>query len=162
MQAILDAMTTGRFNSLRHKALGAPDARLRYDLVYIGQDQWSSSDVACWGVGDWTEEDAGCFLEPTQSKPLVLILNEDPRVLKSATEKMLDRKLDASTVKERTFRYQAHVALHLYRMYLDNQRAQQEDENTALNVRRAEWQNAEAPECDQGDDLINSYPNAEL
>jgi hypothetical protein len=44
---------------------------------------------------------------------------------------MVDRKLEPSTVKERTSRYQAHVALHLYRMYLDNRRAQQEDENAA-------------------------------
>jgi hypothetical protein len=50
-------------------------------------------------------------------------------VLKDATEKMADRKLEPSTVKERTSRYQAHVYLHLYRMYLDNRRAQQEDEN---------------------------------
>ena len=100
-----------------------------YDLVYITREQWTSSDVSCWGVGDWTEDDAGCFLEPTQSKPLVLILNEDARVLKAATDKMIDRKLEPSTVKERTSRYQAHVALHLYRMYLDNRRAQREDEN---------------------------------
>lgn len=102
-----------------------------YDLVYITREKWTSSEVSCWGVGDWTEEDAGCFLEPTQSKPLVLILNEDARVLKTATEKMVNRKLEPSTVKERTSRYQAHVALHLYRMYLDNRRTQQEDENAA-------------------------------
>jgi hypothetical protein len=102
-----------------------------YDLVYITREQWTSSDVSCWGVGDWTEEDAGCFLEPTQSKPLVLILNVDARVLKDATEKMADRKLEPSTVKERTSRYQAHIYLHLYRMYLDNRRAEQEDENAA-------------------------------
>ena len=83
----------------------------------------------CWGVGEWTEEDAGCFLEPTQSKPLVLILNTDAGVLKAATEKMADRKLEPVTVKERTSRYQAHVALHLYRMYLDSRRAQQEGES---------------------------------
>jgi hypothetical protein len=87
--------------------------------------------VQCWGQGDWTEDDGGCFLEPTQSKPLVLVLNEDARVLKAATDKMLDRKLEPSTVKERTSRYQAHVALHLYRMYLDNRRAQQEDDDAA-------------------------------
>jgi hypothetical protein len=80
-------------------------------------------------VGEWTEEDAGCFLEPTQSKPLVLILNTDAGVLKAATEKMADRKLEPVTVKERTSRYQAHVALHLYRMYLDSRRAQQEGES---------------------------------
>jgi hypothetical protein len=102
-----------------------------YDLVYIKRDEWKSGTVQCWGQGDWTEDDAGCFLEPTQSKPLVLVLNEDARVLKAATDKMLDRKLEPSTVKERTSRYQAHVALHLYRMYLDNRRAQEQDDDAA-------------------------------
>jgi hypothetical protein len=100
----------------------APEGGARkapYELAYIVRANWTDGSVGCWGEGDWSKDDAGCFLEPTQSKPLVLVINEDAAVIKAATDQMLERKLEDTTIRERTARYQTHIAFHLYRMYLD-------------------------------------------
>src|SRR5262249_39363257 len=86
-----------------------------YELKYVKEDQWKS--VPCWGDRHWTGADAGCFHEPSQTKPLVLIINEDMDLLRQYRETLMSRKLDPATVKDRVTRYTSHVAFHLYQMY---------------------------------------------
>ncbi|HKM83824.1 MAG TPA: hypothetical protein VJY15_23070 [Candidatus Acidoferrum sp.] len=98
----------------------AQDRRPPYDLRYIDRNQWNSG--TCWGSADWDGADAGCFTEPTNSMPLTLIINQDADLLKAMRDEMIGRKLEDTTVKERQSRYTAHVAFHLYQMYLHVQR----------------------------------------
>lgn len=109
-----------------------PSAQRRppYDLHYIKQDQWKKP--TCWGEREWNGGDAGCFHEPSQTKALALIINEDMELLQQYRETLLSRKLDPATVKERVTRYTSHVAFHLYQMYenfRDAQKAADEDSN---------------------------------
>jgi hypothetical protein len=86
-----------------------------YELKYIKKDQWL--DGTCWGNSDWTKDDAGSFMEPTQSAALTLLINEDTQLLKDFRQSLSKRKLDENTVKDRITRYTAHIAFHLYQMY---------------------------------------------
>jgi len=72
------------------------------------------------GKHDWTAADAGCFIEPTPTKPLVLMINENMASLRNTKDSLTKRdknKLEEKTVKERMTRYTSHVAFHLYQMY---------------------------------------------
>jgi hypothetical protein len=93
----------------------ASQRRPPYDLSYVNESKWNSG--TCWGLRDWTGTDAGCFIEPSQTKALTLIINEDMGLLRQYRESLAGRKLDAATVKERVTRYTSHVAFHLYQMY---------------------------------------------
>jgi hypothetical protein len=93
-----------------------------YQLLYVKKAEW---DKGYWSDNPWTGEDAGCFHEPTESKPLVLIINEDMDLLTEYQDTLKAKKLEPSTVKERVTRYTSHVAFHLYQMYL-NYREQQD------------------------------------
>ncbi len=97
-----------------------------YSLLYIKQAEWSKP---CWEDKPWTAADAGCFREPTDSMPLVLIINEDMGILAEYRDSLKAKKLEPATIKERVTRYTSHVAFHLYQMYL-NQRAAQEAQKT--------------------------------
>jgi hypothetical protein len=92
-----------------------------YELKYIGRADWENPERPCFqGGGSWTEDDAGCFLEPTPTQPLLLlVVNEDMGLLKNFREGMLKRKppLDPKTIADRTNRYISYVAFHLYQMY---------------------------------------------
>lgn len=107
-----------------------------YDLKYINQGEWRNPNRPCFqGGGEWTENDAGCFLEPSPTQPLLLlVINEDYRPLKDYQEAMIKRKppLDPGTIKARTNRYISHVAFHLYQMY--NEQVRQQREQTAAAV----------------------------
>jgi len=97
----------------------AQDRRPPYELRYIDRNQWESG--TCWGSSNWTAEDAGCFTEPTNSMPLTLIINQDAGLLKAMREEMIAKKLEDTTIEERQARYTAHIAFHLYQMYLNMQ-----------------------------------------
>lgn len=99
-----------------------------YELKYVNKGDWNNSEKPCFqGGGVWTEHDAGCFLEPTATQPLLLlVVNEDMALLKSFREGMLKRKppLDPKTITDRTNRYISYVAFHLYQMYGEKKRAE--------------------------------------
>jgi hypothetical protein len=103
-----------------------------YELLYINKTEW---EKPCWDDEPWTIEDAGCFQEPTESKPLSLIINEDMGLLREYQDGLKSKKLEPSTVKERVTRYTSHVAFHLYQMYLNyrtEQQAQSKDSTVKL------------------------------
>lgn len=99
-----------------------------YDLKYIKEPQWQNPDLPCFqGGGAWTENDAGCFLEPTPTQPLlILVVNEDMSLLKTFREGMVKRKLDPKTITDRTNRYISYVAFHLYQMYGEKKRLEKD------------------------------------
>ena len=104
-----------------------------YDLKYINQSDWKNPLRPCFqGGGEWTVNDAGCFLEPTPTQPLlVLVINEDMGLLKNYREMMVKRKppLDPKNIKERTNKYISHVAFHLYQMYTEQVQQEQKKES---------------------------------
>ena len=85
-----------------------------YDLKYISQNDWADPNRPCFqGGGQWTANDAGCFLEPSPTQPLlILVINEDMGLLKTYREGMLKRKppLDPKSISERT---QVHLPRRL-------------------------------------------------
>lgn len=88
-----------------------------YELHYVNESKWSSG--TCWAQRDWTGTDTGCFIEPSDKKALMLIINEDTDLLRQYRNTLTSRKLDATTIKDRVTRYTSHVSFHLYQMYLN-------------------------------------------
>jgi hypothetical protein len=93
----------------------ASQRRPPYDLNYVNESKWDSG--TCWGQRNWTGADCGCFIEPSQTKALTLIINEDMELLRQYRDSLTSRKLEPATVKERVTRYTSHIAFHLYQMY---------------------------------------------
>jgi len=100
----------------------AGQRRPPYRPVLIYEKDWGSADLPRWDGGDWTGDDVGRFNGPTETQPLLLVINMDMTLLKSYREGMVRGKsqLEAKTVKERMNHYIAHVAFHLYQMYWEN------------------------------------------
>jgi hypothetical protein len=96
-----------------------------YELRYVKEETWPG---ACWNDEDFTADDVGCFKEPTDTKPLILILNDDAALLKEFRENMVTRKLEEATVKDRLTKYNSHVSFHLYQMYNEQKRRNDERE----------------------------------
>lgn len=101
------------------ESAGMKGRRAPYILKFVTEPEWKATP--CWGATEWTLEDSGCYQEPTQSNPLVLIINDDCALLRSAREAMLGRKLDEATIKRRVNNYAAHIAYHLWQMYQHTQ-----------------------------------------
>ncbi len=87
-----------------------------YNLVYIKEEQWKDYD--CWGSGEWTANDVGCFVEPTDTAPLTLVLNEDFDPIRRYCDDMIARNLAEKYIEDQKTRYNSTVAYHLYLMYL--------------------------------------------
>lgn len=85
-----------------------------YNLKFINRDKYETGTF--WGGLDWTDEDAACFQEPTDSQPLTLIINEDMGLLREFRT-TLTRKSVESEVERRINKYTSHVAFHLFQMY---------------------------------------------
>src|SRR6266508_409900 len=99
-----------------------------YELHYVERANWDKG--YSWSNEDqWTAEDAACFVDPSESKPLVLIINQDMGLLRDYQDSLKVKKLEPGTVKERVTRYTSHVAFHLYQMYLHYQEEQKAQSN---------------------------------
>ena len=120
------------------KIVPEPSAQRRppYELKYVHEHEWGTG--YSWSNEErWTADDAACFHHPTESKPLVLIINQDMGLVKAYQESLKTKKLEPSTVKERVTRYTSHVAFHLYQMYLnyrDEQNAQDKDQDSEAKL----------------------------
>lgn len=107
--------------------------RAPYILRLVTEPEWKTTP--CWGASEWTGSESACYQEPTQSNPLVLIINEDCALLKTARDAMITRKLDEATIKRRVNNYTAHIAYHLWQMYTYVQCMKSQnavDENTPI------------------------------
>jgi hypothetical protein len=85
-----------------------------YSLKYINRDDYES--VECWSGSNWTDEDSGCFTEPTERAPLTLIINKDMGALQEY-RRYLTKNYVETEVERRINKYTSHVAFHLYQMY---------------------------------------------
>jgi hypothetical protein len=105
-------------------------------LKYITRDDYET--IPCWGESTtWTDSDPGCFKEPTERTPLMLIINEDMEALREY-RRYLTRSYTETEVKRRTSRYTSHVAFHLYQMYQASTTRKDEDPDQADAARREE------------------------
>ena len=85
-----------------------------YKLIYIKEENWT--EVGCWADSNWTRNDVGCFHEPTDAAPLILVLNEDFGMSKDYFTSLIGR-LEEATIEERKSKFYSHVAFHMYQMY---------------------------------------------
>lgn len=90
------------------------ERRPPYRLVYMSRSEYDSD--TCWGNTTWTDDDPGCFQEPTERQPLILIINEEMDALRSYRE-YLTKSYMESEVSRRINKYTSHIAYHLYQMY---------------------------------------------
>jgi hypothetical protein len=114
-----------------------------YNLVYIKQEQWKDYD--CWGSDEWTANDAGSFVEPTDTAPLTLVLNEDFAPIRRYCDDMVERTLAERYIDEQKTKYNSTVAYHLYLMYLSYKKKMDASKKT----------HGEAPKLEDLRDEIN-------
>jgi hypothetical protein len=103
-----------------------------YDLKYVDKNTWASTP--CWDAAEWCEADVACFQAPTPSAPLTLVLNTDFIGLTEYRESLIRRKLVEATIKERETRYSAHVAYHLYQMYVGAVEADKQSDAAGIST----------------------------
>jgi len=89
--------------------------RSPYELKYIKKEQYDQE--TCWGASQWTENDPGCFQDPTSTSPLILLINEDMKELDLYRDRLINKRLAESTIENRTTKYVSHIAFHLYQIY---------------------------------------------
>jgi hypothetical protein len=97
------------------KTLAGGRRRPPYDLRYVKKDNWR--DENCWGQV-WSGSDAGSFDPPSAKSPLTIFINQDMDLLVSYRDFLLAKKYAEITIQQRINKYTAHVAFHLYQMYL--------------------------------------------
>jgi hypothetical protein len=105
-----------------------------YELKYIGRDDYETTP--CWNETSWTDDDSGCFKEPTERTPLTLIINEDMEALREY-KRALTKKNTEQEVERRVNKYTSHIAYHLYQMYQASQ-INKENDIDAADARRRE------------------------
>jgi hypothetical protein len=120
--------------SIDSEVMTGTNRRPPYDLKYICRDDYDSTP--CWNETSWTDEDPGCFKEPTDRTPLTLIINEDMEALREY-KRGLTKKNTELEVERRVTKYTSHIAYHLYQMYQASQ-SKKEDDIDAADARRRE------------------------
>jgi hypothetical protein len=86
-----------------------------YELKYIERAKWDTD--TCFGGESWNENDVGAYQDPTETKPLILVINKDMGVLDAYRKFLVGKKTAESEVTRRLQKYNSHVAFHLYQMY---------------------------------------------
>lgn len=99
------------------KTSGGGQRRPPYDLKYLYQKDWSNQDLSCFGQ-PWSAAEPGSFEAPNAKSPLAIFINNDTDLLTTYRDALLARKLAETTIHQRVNKYTAHVAFHLYQMYL--------------------------------------------
>lgn len=110
------------------KTTGGAQRRPPYDLKYLYRDDWGNEDLDCFGQ-PWSGIEPGSFEAPSAKSPLTIFINNDTDLLTSYREALLARKLTETTIHQRINKYTAHVAFHLYQMYLTQRDAEKQSEN---------------------------------
>jgi hypothetical protein len=86
-----------------------------YELKYIEREKWENG--TCWGASNWGPDDVAAYQEPTETRPLTLVINKDLAALEAYKKFLLGRKTAESEIKIKLQKYNSHVAFHLYQMY---------------------------------------------
>lgn len=105
-----------------------------YDLKVINRDDYGQP---CWDAEEWTDEDPGAFLAPTERAPLTLIINEDMGALRDFRRALTKRNTEQD-VERKVNKYTSHIAFHLYQMYQATQGHREENVDEADARRREE------------------------
>ena len=105
-----------------------------YQLKVIKRDDYGQ---ACWNADEWTDDDAGAFIAPTDRAPLTLIINEDMGALRDFRHALTKRNTEQD-VERKVNKYTSHIAFHLYQMYQSTQGRKEEDIDAADARRREE------------------------
>lgn len=105
-----------------------------YQLKVIKRDDYAQP---CWDADEWTDEDPGAFLAPTDRTPLTLIINEDMGALRDFRRALTKRNTEQD-VERKVNKYTSHIAFHLYQMYQATQGRKEEDVDAADARRREE------------------------
>jgi hypothetical protein len=104
------------------KISGGGQRRPPYELKYLYQKDWDNEDLDCFGQ-PWSGAEPGSFEPPNAKSPLTIFINNDTDLLTAYRESLLSRKLAETTIHQRINKYTAHVAFHLYQMYLKQKNA---------------------------------------
>lgn len=107
-----------------------------YVLKYVAEDQWAATP--CWGPSEWSGAEPGCYMPPTETQPLTIIINSDMTALKTYKNLLIKDKKAESEIERRVTKYTSHVAFHLYQMFLASKDATEEDLNASEERRRRE------------------------
>jgi hypothetical protein len=105
-----------------------------YELKVIKRDEYGQP---CWNAEEWTDEDPGAFLPPTDRAPLTLIINEDMALLRDFRRALTKRNTEQD-VERKVNKYTSHIAFHLYQMYQATIGRKEEDIDAADARRREE------------------------
>jgi hypothetical protein len=105
-----------------------------YQLKVIKRDDYGQP---CWNVDEWTDDDPGSYLAPTDRAPLTLIINEDMAALRDFRRALTKRNTEQD-VERKVNKYTSHIAFHLYQMYQATQGRKEEDVDAADALRREE------------------------
>lgn len=111
------------------KLSGGGQRRPPYELKYLWQKDWANDDLSCFGQ-QWSGSAPGSFEPPSPKSPLTIFINNDTDLLASYRESLLSRKLAETTIHQRINKYTAHVAFHLYQMYLRQKNAESESDGS--------------------------------
>src|SRR5205823_4690589 len=71
------------------------------------------------------------YQEPSERKPLTLLINTDFLELEKFRKSLLAKKLAENEIKSRTVKYSSHVGYHLYQMYNAAKERDKKSENAA-------------------------------
>ena len=106
-----------------------------YELKIITRDDYSTQP--CWNNPEWTDDDAGAFLKPTDRAPLILIINEDFGALRDFKRALTKRNTEQD-VQRKVNKYTSHIAFHIYQMYQATIGKKDDDIDAADAARREE------------------------
>lgn len=105
-----------------------------YQLKTIKRDDYAQP---CWNSSEWTDEDVGAFIRPTDRAPLTLIINEDMIALREFKQALTKRNTEQD-VQRKVNKYTSHIAFHLYQMYQATVGKKDSDIDAADAARREE------------------------
>lgn len=105
-----------------------------YELKTISRDEYQQQ---CWNEDEWTDEDAGAFVRPTERAPLILIINQDMGALRDFRQALAKRNTEQD-VQRKLNKYTSHIAFHLYQMYQATIGKKDDDVDAADKARRSE------------------------
>jgi hypothetical protein len=106
---------------LSQKLAGGAQRRPPYSLIYITKDNWATE--TCWGA-QWSGQDPGSFDPPSSRSPLTIFINTETDLLTSYRDALVSKKYAETTIQQRINKYTAHIAFHLYQMYLKKSEAE--------------------------------------
>lgn len=112
------------------KQQGGGQRRPPYELRYIKREHWENADLMCFGQ-QWSGIEAGSFDAPSAKSPLTIYINQDMDLMTSYRDTLLAKRHAETTIQQRINKYTAHVAFHLYQMYLKTKAVEKQPEGTA-------------------------------